>query len=121
MIRIFVSRLVLPDKLWSIGLFIEFVDDEGLRRPVAWTFCSTADASVAFRLPFVTPDFPLRASAFSVCFPEIGGWPSSRTFLHSKHPGDRFGIVKPRAGSGFTGNCAQRRGDSEVLARLLAI
>lgn len=62
MIRIFVSRLVLPDKLWSIGLFIEFVDDEGLRRPVAWTFCSTADASVAFRLPFVTPDFPLRAS-----------------------------------------------------------
>lgn len=61
MIRIFVSRLVLPDKLWSIGLFIEFVDDEGLRRPVAWTFCSTADASVAFRLPFVTPDFPLSA------------------------------------------------------------
>jgi hypothetical protein len=55
---------------------------------------------------------------FSVCLWENGGLPSSRTFLHSKQPVDRFGIVRRCAGCQQHGTkdlSAQKRKTVEYL------
>ncbi len=73
------------------------MEDEGLGRPIARTFGPSPHADVTFWLCFVASDFSLpRSPLMSDSFPGVH-MPKLHTFLHSKQPVDRFGIVTQRA------------------------
>lgn len=56
-----VAVLILLDQCGLVSFGVEFVEDEGLRRPVARAFCPALQASVAFRLGFIAADFSFSA------------------------------------------------------------
>lgn len=59
LIRIFVACFIFFDELWSLGLLIKLVKDEGLCWPVAGTFRASPEADVALWFGFVAADLSL--------------------------------------------------------------
>src|SRR5690242_305601 len=59
LVRIPVAGFIFFDERRSLSLLIKLVKNEGLRRPVAWTFGSPPEAYVAFWFGLVTSNFSL--------------------------------------------------------------